>query len=191
MALKDKLKWDEKYKNTPKLLEDREPSEKLILAMTKTNGNRALDIACGAGKNSIYLAKNNFLVDALDISEVALKSLDNKNLKNITTNLVDLDEYKPTENSYDFIVKTNFLDRTLIPKLANALKKNGVLFIETYMEHPSNEKESSNPDYLLKKEELKTFFNDEFEILDYNEFDNDITELYKMKKQSIIVKKYK
>lgn len=191
MALKDKLKWDEKYKNTPKLLEDRDPSEKLILAMTKTNGNRALDIACGAGKNSIYLAKNNFLVDALDISEVALKSLDNKNLKNITTNLVDLDEYKPTENSYDFIVKTNFLDRTLIPKLANALKKNGVLFIETYMEHPSNEKESSNPDYLLKKEELKTFFNDEFEILDYNEFDNDITELYKMKKQSIIVKKYK
>ena len=149
MALKDKLKWDEKYKNTPKLLEDREPSEKLILATSKTNGNKALDIACGAGKNSIYLAKNNFLVDALDISEVALKSLDNKNLKNITTNLIDLDEYKPTENSYDFIVKTNFLDRTLMPKLAKSLKKDGILFIETYMEHPSNEKPSSNPDFLL------------------------------------------
>lgn len=189
MALKDKLKWDEKYKNTPKLLEDRNPSEKLILAMNKTKGNKALDIACGAGKNSIYLAKNSFFVDSLDISEVALNSLKNKKLENITTFLVDLDEYTPLENSYDFIVKTNFLDRNLIPKLKNTLKKDGILYMETYMNHKINEKPSSNPDFLLQKDELKTFFDNSFEIIDYDEFENDSDELYKMMKQSIIVKK--
>ena len=53
MALNDKIKWDKKYKETPKLLEDRNPGEKLILAISKTSGKKALDIACGAGKNSI------------------------------------------------------------------------------------------------------------------------------------------
>ena len=189
MALKDKIKWDKKYKETPKLLEDRNPGEKLILAINKTKGKKALDIACGAGKNSIYLAKNDFFVDALDISEIALNSLKSKNLENITTFLIDLDEYTPLENNYDFIVKTNFLDKNLIPKLSNSLKKDGILYIETYMEHERNEKPNSNPAFYLKKDELKTFFDNNFEILDYDEFDNEAIELYKMRKQSIIVKK--
>ena len=52
-----------------------------------------------------------------------------------------------------------------------------------------NEKPSSNPDFLLKKDELKTFFNDSFEVLDYDEFLNEKNELYRMKKQSISIRK--
>ncbi len=189
MALRDKIKWDKKYKQTPILLQDRAPSKKLVHALCFTQGKNALDIACGAGKHATYLAKQGFNVDAMDISQVALDILNQKNLDNITTHLVDLEGFIPKENFYDLIVKTNYLDKTLIPALTKALKKEGILFIETYMDHPSNNKPNSNPDFLLQKEELKTFFDDSFEILDYEEFDNEAYEIYKMRKQAITVKK--
>ncbi len=190
MANKDRIKWNEKYKNTPKLLEDREPSIKLIEAIKHTKGNKALDIACGAGKNSIYLAKNNFFIDSMDISDVALKTLDKKGYKNINTIQIDLEEeFVLNKNSYDIIVQTNFLDRTIIPKLINSLKKDGIIFIETYMHHSSNEKEPSNSNFLLKQKELQKLFKDDFELIDYDEFDNEPYELYRMRKQSIIARK--
>ena len=190
MSQKDKLKWDKKYQETTSLLKDREPSENLKKIVEKTKGKKALDVASGAGRNSIYLANNGFDVEALDISSVALEVLNNKGFKNISCKLVDLDEYEIPKNNYDLIVMTNFLDRNLIPKLSIALKIDGVLFIETYMEDKLNEKASSNPDFLLKKDELKTFFDDNFELLVYDEFLNS-EELYKMKKQFIAIRKLK
>tara|TARA_R110002050_G_scaffold67131_1_gene145413 strand:- start:14 stop:592 length:579 start_codon:yes stop_codon:yes gene_type:complete len=186
MALNDKLKWDKKYQNTPSLLEKREPSKKLINLLTKVKGKKALDVASGAGRNSIYLASKGFDVEAIDISQVALNELDKKGFSNITCKLVDLDEYEVSKNAYDLIIMTNFLDRKLIPKLASALKTDGILFIETYMHDEINEKPSSNPDFLLQKDELKSFFDDEFEILDYDEFENEAYELYRMKKQESV-----
>ncbi|WP_428023848.1 class I SAM-dependent methyltransferase [Arcobacter sp.] len=189
MALNDKLKWDKKYQTTPSLLEKREPSNKLINLLTKVKGKKALDVASGAGRNSIYLATNGFEVEAIDISQIALNELEKKGFENITCKLVDLDEYEIPKNSYDFIIMTNFLDRNLIPKLKTALKNDGILFIETYMYDEINEKPPSNPDFLLQKDELKSFFDNKFEILDYDEFENEDYELYKMMKQYIVVKK--
>ena len=191
MAIKDEIKWNEKYKTTPRLLMQRDVSINLKEAITYAKIGLALDVACGAGKNSVYLAKNGFEVESYDISQVALDALNEKNYENIRTFCKDLDGFEPSKNRYDFIVMTNFLDRELISKLVKGLKFNGVLFIETYMHHDSNEKKSSNPDFLLSEGELKTFFSDEYEILDYSEFDNGKDELYKMRKQSIIVQKVK
>ena len=189
MAIEDKIKWDEKYTKTPKLLENRDPSEKLVNIVKKVDNKKALEIACGSGRNSIFLAKQGYIVDALDISEVALETLNNKNIPNINAQLVDLDHYTVAKNSYDMIVMTNFLDRKLISQLKDALKKDGILFIETYMEDKENEKQNANPNFLLKKGELKSFFDVGFEILNYDEFFNETYELYRMKKQSICVKK--
>ncbi|WP_419765175.1 MAG: methyltransferase domain-containing protein [Arcobacter sp.] len=189
MAQKDKTKWDKKYQETPSLLEIREPSKKLIEILDKVKGKKALDVASGAGRNSIFLATKGFDVEAIDISQVALDELDKKGFKNISTKLVDLDEYEIPKNSYDLIVMTNFLDRNLISKLSKALKTSGILFIETYMEDKDNEKPPSNPNFLLKKDELKSFFNEEFEIIEYDEFFNESYELYRMKKQSILIRK--
>ena len=189
MSIKDKIKWDKKYNNTPALLMPRDPSTKLVQIIDNIQGKKALDIACGTGKNSIYLAKKGFEIEALDISQVALDNLNNQGYKSINTKLVDLDCYIPTPNRYDIIVMTNFLDRNIIPHLKLALKKDALLLIETYMDHKVNEKPSSNPDFLLKAAELKTFFDEDFEILEYDQFLNESNELYKMMKQSIIVRK--
>jgi tellurite methyltransferase len=83
MSQKDEIKWNKKYQDTPSLLEERKPSGKLIEIIKKVKGKKALDIACGIGRNSIYLASNGFDVLALDISQVALDALKGKGLKNI------------------------------------------------------------------------------------------------------------
>ena len=188
MSLKDQKKWDKKYATVEKLLQERPPSQKLTEFLKYAKGKDALDVASGNGRNSIYLAKNGFEVDAVDIASAALKNLDKKNYPNIHTKLMDLDTFT-AEKKYDVIVKCNYLDRELIPKLADALKSGGILLIETYMEHPSNTKPDSNPDFLLKSGELKTMFDDRFEILDYYEFDNESHEIFRMKKASVVARK--
>jgi len=189
MAKKDQIKWNNKYQTTPELQKTREPNARFKNLLHTISKGKALDIACGTGKNSLYLAKLGFNVDALDISDVALEILKNKKNENITTKLVDLEEYKPEKNSYDLIVMTNYLDRKIIPFLLIGLKTEGILYIETYMHHKENTKPNSNPDFLLKKEELKNFITQNCKLIDYDEFDNDSDELYKMKKQSIIIQK--
>jgi SAM-dependent methyltransferase len=191
MSHDDKLKWDNKYSSEKKLLELRPHSQKLETIITLTKGHKALDVACGSGRNSIFLAKNDFFVDACDISRVALNQIDTYDIKNITTKELDLDNFNPESLDYDLIIMTNFLDRDLINKISKVMKKNSIFFIETFMDHEKNEKKHSNPDFLLKKDELKSMFLNDFEIIDYDEYENESYELFKMMKQSIIVRKIK
>ena len=194
MARSDQTKWDRKYIDNPRLLESREPSEIVQRFAHLAPAKRALDVACGTGRNTLYLAKHGFEIDALDISAVALQELSQHmsrvtDLSFIHTQLVDLDEYTPTPSHYDLILNIHFLDRALIPKLAKALHKNGILIIETYMHNEQNQKPNSNPEFLLQTGELPSFFGDEYEIMGYQEFWNDEHELYRMKKQAIVVKR--
>jgi len=194
MSQKDQLKWDKKYTDNPRLLESREASTIVQRFSKLASGKKALDIACGTGRNTLYLAQNGFEVDALDISAVALQELSQQmnkvtDLSFIHTQLVDLDQYNPPLSHYNLIINIHFLDRSLISKLGKALKKDGILIIETYMQDTENEKPNSNPDFLLKKDELPSYFNDNYEILGYEEFWNDNNELYRMRKQAIVVKR--
>ena len=109
MANKDKIKWNKKYKELPELLEQTKASTKLEKYINSTKGNKALEIACGGGRNSVFMAQNDFEVTALDISELAIDSLNNKNFPNIKALVADLEEYKIEKNSYDLIIQTNFL----------------------------------------------------------------------------------
>jgi len=188
MSLSDKQKWDKKYLTTPKLLQARQASPKLMKYASALTPSEALDFACGNGRNALYLAKLGFKVDALDISEVALENLSSNNIDNITTKQIDLDNYNSTKR-YDLIIKCNYLDRDAIVVLLNQLNPNAIIIIETYMNHPSNTKPTSNPKFLLEPNELKTFFNHNFEILEYDEFENEPNELYRMMKQSIVARK--
>lgn len=196
MSLKDKEKWDAKYLTKSQLLKPREASQNLIRWISHCEGNKALDLACGSGRNTLYLADKDFHVDAVDIASIALDALQ-KEAKNrilhskINTILIDLDKYEVQKNKYDLILMTNFLDRKLLKRSQDALKKGGIFFIETYMINDENEKTKSDISNLLQSQELKNLFSDSFEILYYDEFKNEDYEIYKMQKQVIVVKKIK
>jgi len=193
MSLQDKKKWDEKYLKKNKLLLPRDGSQNLHNNFDKLSSGYALDLACGNGRNTIFLAENGFTVDAVDIAQIALDSLSTqiktKQLEDkVNIFCEDLDNFDFKQNKYDLIVMSNFLDRDLIAKTKPSLKDGGVYFVETYMIDEKNEKENSDKKNLLQADELKDIFND-FEILFYDEFDNEKHELYSMKKQVILAKK--
>ena len=194
MSKQDQIKWDKKYTERQILLDLRPPSDKLVSIIDQIKVGSALDLASGNGRHTIYLAKNGFEVNAVDISQISIdslaKRLAEKNLsKKVNLTRSDLDEYTPAAKLYDLIIMSNFLDRDLIERSKDVLKSNGIFFIETYMDDPSNEKSDSNPDFLLKKGELIDIFSDGFEILLYEEFNNESYEIYRMKKQAIAAKK--
>jgi SAM-dependent methyltransferase len=165
LAQADKEKWDKKYKHNP--IPDK--PIKLITDYAKlATGTKALDIACGMGRHSKYLVSQGFDVDALDISSVAIKSL--QNIPHIHPQEVDLDTYTFKKDHYDLIICTFFLKRDIFPKIRTALKEGGIFIYETFVYHADNEKIPSNRSFLLEKGELEMTFAHEYDIIYLSEY---------------------
>ena len=65
------VKWNARYANhNPGVIEP--PSSLLADAVAGLGAGRALDLACGAGRNAIWLARRGWRVDAVDGSGAAL-----------------------------------------------------------------------------------------------------------------------
>ncbi len=185
MAVEDRERWDKKYKNNhPIPSKIAEVVEKYSLL---ANGKKALDIACGTGRNAKFLASKGFEVDALDISPVALESL--KGIENIRVKEVDFDTYRLEENAYDLIVCTYYLNRSLFPQIEKALKEDGLFIFETFMHHPENTKVPSNRSFLLEDGELEIAFGNRYELLHLQEFMDDIACGDKAMKSSMVARK--
>ncbi len=184
MAQEDKERWDEKYQNNP--MPD-EPIKLVSDYATLATGNQALDIACGMGRHSKYLASKGFEVDALDISSVAIEHL--QNIPNINAIEVDFDTYTLPKEKYDLIVCTYFLERRLFPQMIDALKPNGIILLETFLHDADNERIPSNPAFLLNEGELESTFDDKCELLHIPEFWDEDYQGYKTMKTSMVAKK--
>lgn len=190
MADKDREKWNRKYTDMQDLLQKRPPSPIVERFYTEVSGRQALDLACGAGRNTLFLAEKGFRVDAVDISEVALDAL-RERVSGLDVRIIeaDLESFVPEKDRYDLIVKTNYLDRALIERAKTGLVPGGIFVVETYMEDSANEKQDSNPDFLLRKGELQEIFAEGFEIMLYETFWNEGYEKYRMKKAAIAARK--
>jgi len=185
MAVADRERWDKKYKNNHPI-----PSKiaKVVENYSQlAKGRKALDIACGTGRNAKFLAGQGFEVDALDISPVALESL--KNIDNIKTKEVDFDSCRLKENAYDLIVCTYYLNRSLFPQIEKALKEDGLFIFETFMHHPDNTKVPSNRSFLLEDGELEITFDDRYDLLHLHEFMDDIAFGERAMKASMVARK--
>jgi SAM-dependent methyltransferase len=184
MAQEDKERWDKKYQNNK--IPD-EPIKLISDYAELATGSQALDIACGMGRHSKYLASLGFEVDALDISGVALEQL--KEVPHIHAKEVDLDTYRLPKERYDLIVCTYYLERKLFSQMIEALKPEGILLFETFLHHPDNERAPSNPAFMLQEGELETSFGDRCELLHLQEFWDEDYLGYKTKKASMAARK--
>jgi SAM-dependent methyltransferase len=175
--VEDKEKWNRKY-ITEKFTE--EPSQIVKDFYSLAKKGKALDIAAGNGRNSIFLHKNGFEVDAVDISDVALKMI-NEKAPHINTIEADLDNFNPPENNYELVLNINYLNRNLIPKIKDTLKKEGVLIFETFV---LNE-EARTKDFYLRENELLHLFLD-FYVIFYREFDTERHDGRKARKAQLV-----
>ena len=112
----------------------------------------ALDLACGLGANAIFLAERGLAVTAWDISVVAIDKLTAYAVQqglNINACQEKITAESFTKCSFDVIVVSRFLDRTLSDAIIGALKPDGLLFYQTFTREKTSPRPPNNPDYLL------------------------------------------
>ena len=66
----------------------------------------------------------------------------------------DVSAQPPAPASFDVIVVSRFLDRELFPALLAALRRQGLLFYQTFTADKDPAVGPSSPDYLLRRGEL-------------------------------------
>lgn len=171
----DRERWNQKYQNR-KLKSYKSGPSKWLLEhedlLQKLPKGKGLDIASGFGRNSFYLEKMGFHMDAVDVSDIAIdwmKEEAAKNKLNLSPYRLDLAEAPFPHTDYSLIICFNFLFRDLFPMMKKSLKSGGLLFYETvYSDDTDILGNKMNPDYILEKNELLQVFHD-FRIRAYRE----------------------
>ena len=119
----------------------------------------ALDLACGLGGNALFLARLGYDTHAWDVSSVAqtrLQSAAEEQGLAIQTECRDVVASPPEVSSFDVVVVSRFLDRSIIGDLIASLKPKGLVFYQTFTDQARSG--PTNPDYLLKENELLQLF---------------------------------
>jgi SAM-dependent methyltransferase len=138
----------------------------LDLLTGKTLNGPILDLACGDGRNGIFLATKGLEVILCDISEDVLKRARRAaEINQVKVKIWQLDLEKEGANplSQDFfgaILVFRYLHRPLIPCIKKALKAGGILIYETFTVEQPKFGKPHNPHFLLKPGELQGWFED-------------------------------
>jgi len=135
MSQADRDKWDKRYSEGSYGTRTH-PTELLAEWLPQLPNGRALDVACGAGRNSLYLAAAGYEVDALDISSVALQQLrDSAHARGLAISCIETDlESDPLPPlRYDLIVLVRYTSAALITRLLPLLAEGGCFVCEEHL----------------------------------------------------------
>jgi len=141
----------------------RKPSPLVIQAMDFGGApGRALDLACGAGRNALLLAKNGWDVTAVDGSPTAIQVVQRRAKRlgvEIDARVIDLVTDAPLpfpDQAFDLVSVILFLHRPLYAEVKRVVRAGGIIAAAAHM--TDVEAPPMNPDFLLEAGELETYF---------------------------------
>lgn len=161
----DREKWDLRYSKESGAFPAAD--EFLVTHEDILKSGRALDVACGRGGNSLFLAERGYSVDAVDISFQALYQLQAEAIRrrlDIRCVAADLDYYPLPRDRYDLVIVFYYFSKPLMRRIKDALKEGGLIFYATFNERHTSVRPEFNPAYLIPSDGLYPYFSD-FEIL--------------------------
>jgi SAM-dependent methyltransferase len=135
----DSRRWDERYAGT-EFEWTTLPNQFVAAELAGLPPGRALDLAAGEGRNSVWLAERGWRVTAVDFSRVGL----DKGRKLVTARgvdearidwiLADLCDYEPHQGSFDLVLVAYFqvgaeLRAAVLARAAAALAPDGTLLV--------------------------------------------------------------
>lgn len=167
-------RWNERYRAGE--LGPSYPAPLLVDAIRSLVPGRALDLACGGGRNAFYLAERGWDVVAIDGSPMAIA-----NLREVSTTVdarvLDLERNAVPfpDESFDLVCIINFLHRPLFAEARRLTRRGGWILSAIH-----TVKSSMNPKYAIALGELRSYFSD-WEILIDRE--NEVAELVARKPQ--------
>jgi len=160
--------WDERYASGKYC--SAEPHKLLIeIADQLKKPAKALDLACGIGRNAIYLAEKGWHVTAVDRSSVGIEIAKQRAAEKaveIDFLVADLEkgEFTIEDGAYDLICDFYYLQRDLFPTMKTGVRTGGIIVSTIHIYGDAEEA----GEFTLKEGELREFFRD-FEILHYHE----------------------
>jgi len=146
--------WNERYRARDDINPD--PAELLVSAASGLPPGRALDLACGAGRNAIWLASRGWDVVAIDGADEAIGILRSHD-SSVDARVLDLETDAPLpfeDESFDLVAILYYLHRPLFAEARRVVKRGGLVVCAVKMRGT----------YRVKPEELAQHFAD-FEVL--------------------------
>ena len=146
----------------------------ITLLKTLEISHGVLDLACGSGRNGRYLLSRGLPVVFADIDGEKLASLSAVDVSDpamVTLWEVDFESKADDPlagKTFDAIMVFNYLHRALIDRIKQAVRPGGLVFYETFTEQQRRFGRPRNPDFLLKPDELKAWF-ETWQIIHYEE----------------------
>lgn len=155
--------WDERYRA---LREAGPPTPLLKKIASMPKPGRALDLACGAGRNAVWLAGHGWQVTAIDGSPAAIELIRAKDPR-IDARVADLEkhQYSIEPDAWDLIAMCYYLQRDLFEPAKRGVVPGGVVLAIVHIPEPGEGGSREGlTRFRLPPGELASYFRD-FEIL--------------------------
>jgi mutator protein MutT len=145
--------WDERYRSARQV--HWAPTPLLAETAAKLKPGRALDLACGVGRNAAWLAERGWTVTAVDGSPAAIEIL-RGHCPAVDAHVADLEkgEFAVGESRWDLIAICYYLQPDLIEAAKRGVVPGGVALVIVHITEPGEEPTK----YRLRPGELARFF---------------------------------
>ena len=138
--------WEERYRSRERPAEDFATDPVPLLARTaeKMPPGRALDLACGTGRNAAWLARQGWSVTAVDGARTAIEILRRRAQENglaVNAKVADLErwEFQIEPSAWDLICICYYLQRDLFEAAKSGLAPAGVLLAIVHIAGPGEQ----------------------------------------------------
>ncbi len=150
--------WEERYRSGDRGREDA-PTILVIETTEKLAPGTAIDLACGAGRNALYLAEQGWTVTAVDGSETAVELVRLRSAARglqVDTKVTDLTgpNFTMPRDAFDLILIAYYLQRDLFAKVKTAVRPGGVVLAIVHTPEPGEQWSAKR----AAPGELRTFF---------------------------------
>ncbi len=156
--------WEERYRSGASGKEDA-PTVLLVETAGKLPAGTAIDLACGAGRNALYLAERGWDVRAVDGSARAIELLQERSAaRGLRVHMEVADLTAPSftvrPDAFDLVVIAYYLQRDLFAKAKAAVRPGGLVLAIAHTPEPGETWSEKR----ARPGELREFFPD-WEIL--------------------------
>ena len=171
VAEADREKWDQRYAEGS-YRSRTYPSPFLVERLAELPRGRALDLACGAGRNALCLAEAGYEVEAVDISGVAVaraRATARERGLDVDWGVADLDDFTPPTGRYDLITVIRYTNRAMMERLPDGLTEGGMLLVEHHLLTSERVAGPTSHAFRLAPNELIDLFHGRLRILFHDE----------------------